>query len=207
MGIKNKIVSFAFILAILSGCLRSSNDNQNSSEESKPYSEAIVTRIKFNFKQSFEIREIKKGTSISDILISGIGFQNNSSKIKFENSDPIEQFYISDLNNDGFEELYIITRSVGSGSYANIIGVASVNGKSYKNIYVPDFDDLLIVNKDFMEGYKGHDSIFLRENKLFREFTVCLKNDISSDSIDIKRSINYKLLKIDESYTLQCDGR
>ena len=55
------------------------------------------------------------GRSLSTIRISTKGFEHNYAEV-FENKDPISNVFIADLDGNGFDEIYVITRSVGSGS-------------------------------------------------------------------------------------------
>ena len=64
------------------------------------------------------------GQSLSDITIKSSGFEHDLSET-IRDSDPIENVYVADLDNNGFDEIYIITVSTGSGSYGGVTGFAS----------------------------------------------------------------------------------
>ncbi|MDA3890036.1 MAG: hypothetical protein PF517_00070 [Salinivirgaceae bacterium] len=161
----------------------------------------------FNFDQSFEIKEVNKGTCISDNHISGIGFANNSRIIKVESADPLEAFLVADIDSDsdGFEELYILTRSVGSGSYGKIIGITSNKGKSFKQIYIPEYDNSLNLNFEYLIGYQGHDSIYVKNEKLYRQFLVFKNGNSANNPTGGIRKLEYRLIEYNGSFTLQVD--
>ncbi len=169
---------------------------QRERRSANEYQEVKITRIKFNFDQSFEVKEIKKSASFSDIIISGIGFLSSSNSIKFEWVNPLENFLVGDLDSDGFEELYLITRSVGSDLKEKIIGITSIKGKSYKAIFIPDFDKKINVNFQYLQGYKGHDSIYLKDMHLYREFPVLNESTSDRGKTLSKRLIEYKLINM-----------
>lgn len=198
------LILFLFII-LLSAC-NSKKDTRKKTEVASDYKEIKDTRIKFNYYQSFEIKEIKKGKSISDIYVLGIGFQNSSNTIKFNDVYPFESFFIADIDCDGFEELYIITRSVGSGAYVKILGITSNKGKSYKNIYVPEYDNSLDIKFKYLEGYMGHDKIYIQNKKLYREFPVFKPIDTNRKPTGGTRRILYMLNEYNNSFSLQVEN-
>ncbi|UCH65692.1 MAG: hypothetical protein JSW63_00730, partial [Ignavibacterium sp.] len=62
--------------------------------------------------------------SLSNIRINTRDFENNFSE-EFMEQDPITDLFIADLDENGFDEVYIITTSAGSGSYGTVLGFAS----------------------------------------------------------------------------------
>lgn len=197
----NFIVINACFISLLS--CSSINNKPVTTQKQANYQELKTTRIKFNFNQVFAIKEIKKGSSISDIYISGIGFQNSSAMLKFKSSDPIENYLVADIDADGFEELYLITRSVGSGSYGKIVGVSSNKGKSYKSIYIPEYDKSLNLKLDYLEGYMGNDFIYVKDKHLWREFPVYKSTDTNNNATGGICKIVYALVEYNNSFSLQ----
>jgi hypothetical protein len=61
------------------------------------------------------------GRSLSTIEISTKGFEHNYADT-FEDKDPISDVFVADLDGNGFDEIYIITTSAGSGSYGTVLG-------------------------------------------------------------------------------------
>jgi hypothetical protein len=138
--------------------------------------------------------------------VSGIGFQNSSNTIKYADVYPFEDLIITDIDTDGFEELYIITRSAGSGSYAELIGITSIKRKSYKTIYIPEYDNKLDTTFNYLNGYMGHDSIYVNNKQLCREFPIYKPTDYNANPTGGKRKIIYKLVEYNNSFSLQVDS-
>lgn len=203
------IVKITILICVfcLYGCHSDKEDKTSTppSAQKNAYQEIKKSRVKFNFNQSFEIKEIKRGSSISDIHITGIGFQNSSAILKFENQNPIETYLIADIDMNGFEEFYIITRSLGSGAHGKLIGITSYMGKSYKAIFIPENDKKLNLNFEYLIGYRGQDMYFLKNMKLFRKFPVYKNTDIQGMPTEGERLLEYKLIEYEGSFTLQVD--
>ncbi len=204
---QNSIILFFVVLLSFSFvCCKQPKSKIYKQKEESTYREVKDTRVKFNFNQSFEIKEIKIGSSLSDIHVSGIGFQNCTKTLKFMSVDPFEKLLIADIDKNGFEELYILTRSVGSGSYSQIIGITSNKGTSYKSIYIPEYDNTLDIKFDYLDGYMGHDSIYVQNKMLCREFPVYKLSDSNSKPTGGIRKIIYKLVEVDNSFSLQINS-
>jgi hypothetical protein len=122
------------------------------------------------------------------------------------NEDPLTDVFIVDLDENGFDEIYIITTSAGSGSYGNVLGFASNRDKSLSMINCTD----LQYNEEFSKGYRGQDSFTIQNNKLVRAFPVYNEGDTNQNPTGGKRKLIYGLnpgeamwqLKIEKSEML-----
>jgi len=86
----------------------------------------------------FIVRSDKSlGASIQKVTVETRNFEIVNDTYNLGEVDPIEEVFLSDLDGDGFEEIYITTRSAGSGSYGGIYGFASNRDKSVSGIYIP----------------------------------------------------------------------
>ncbi|RLD77654.1 MAG: hypothetical protein DRJ07_14375, partial [Bacteroidetes bacterium] len=132
--------------------------------EETPKSETTSKEFKTKTGKTFIITEEKPSASISKITVTPKGFTEVNESLKIEDSDPFDYALVADVNGDGFDELYIITRGAGSGSYANVYGFSSNTDKSVTPIYVPELsdDDFVAIFK----GYMGHDKFYVEGNKL-----------------------------------------
>ncbi|MEZ5008154.1 MAG: hypothetical protein R2753_08400 [Chitinophagales bacterium] len=147
---------------------------------------------------AFIISENATSASLSNIAISGKNFaQNISDTLKA--TDPLEEVLLADLNDDSFNEVYLITRSAGSGSYATIYGFSSYADKSFGQIYVPDLN----ISKEMPFGYMGHDSIFIENNQLIRTFPLYKSEDSNSKPTGEMATIIYDLVKGETGFILQ----
>ena len=65
-----------------------------------------------------------RGQSLSTLEVTSKGFEHELSEA-FEDSDPVADVLVADLDGNGFDEIYVITRSAGSGSYGDVLAFAS----------------------------------------------------------------------------------
>ncbi len=140
------------------------------------------------------------GQSLSNIRINTRDLDYNFSE-EFFDKDPITEVFLADLDDNGFDEIYIITTSAGSGSYGTVLGFASNNDKSLSMINFPDVD---FTNKVF-EGYMGHDSFIIENNKLVRTFPVYKKDDTNQNPTGGKRKLIYGLYPDEAMWQLKIE--
>jgi len=145
------------------------------------------------------------GQSLSTLVIRTKGFVHNMTET-LEDVDPISRVLVADLDGNGFDEIYIITTSAGSGSYGRVIGYASNFDKSLSRINFPDDR-----NRDTLfVGYMGHDRFAIANNRLVRTFPVYQKGDANAQPTGGMRKIIYGLhpgeamwqLKIEKAETI-----
>lgn len=138
------------------------------------------------------------GQSLSNIHLESSGFEYDLSEV-LEDSDPIKNVYIADLDKNGFDEFYIITMSSGSGSYGNIIAFASNRDKSLSMIYFPEVEE----GDERFTGYMGHDHFQLSENALIRSFPMYLPSDNNTNPTGGTRTLAYGLFPGEASWQLK----
>ena len=172
-----------------------SQSSKNDSRLQAKYSEIKEYDIKVNFSKSFMIKEVRKGSTVSDIHLTGIGFKGVSKTIHFKHTKPIYDFLVCDVNNDGFEELYIITQSGKKKPKAEIIGIVLTENESYRKIFVADNEGM--AENDNFAGYVGFDSIYIKEQHLYRNFLVK-----DSNNQEFRKTVLYTLYKYEDSYAL-----
>ncbi len=161
------------------------------------------TEFKTNSGKSIVISESDKySESMTSITIQTNGFENDDI-FTLDDIDPIAFMQLADLNQDGFEELYIITQSAGSGSYLNVIGYSSNRDKSFTPIYFPELEDSDFDKGALFEGYMGHDSFSIQDNKLVRKFPIYLENDSNSNPTGGEKEISYLLIQGEASWQLK----
>ncbi len=96
---------------------------------------------------------------------------------------------IVDLDGDQHAEILVFLTSDGSGSYGNVIAYSVNNGKSMSQITYNAEGD----SEEIKQGYMGHDSFTIQENKLQRSFPIYKENDTNANPTGGKRTILYKL--------------
>ena len=208
-----KVLLTFVILAFLSSC----DQKKATKKQEAPKPETKTETIKEVSKSSndaskefktksgkvFNIKEEKPSASISKITVTTKGFTEVNEPLQLEESDPFDHAFVADINGDGFDELYIITRGVGSGSYANIYGFSSNKDKSVTQIYVPELsdDDFVAIFK----GYMGHDKFYVEGNKLLRKYPVYKKEDTNSNPTGGDKIIEYQLKMGEASWVLEIE--
>ena len=136
----------------------------------------------------FVIEKHPNGQSLSNIVITSSGFAYNLNET-IEDSDPIKEAIDADLDSNGFDELYIITVSSGSGSYGSILAFASNRDISVSMINFSGVQG----GDTYFKGYMGHDSFSLIDQKLIRAFPIYLPADKQNKPSGGMRTLTYGL--------------
>ena len=133
------------------------------------------------------------GLSMSDFTVSFKG--DTTTRLKIADQDPMSTHFLADLDANGFDELYLITISAGSGSYGKVCGFASNKDKSFSFIYFPEITEKEIQPGELFEGYEGKDAFTIEGKNLIRQFAV------GGDGKKIK-TIRYELKKTETGFAL-----
>ena len=96
----------------------------------------------------------------------------------------------ADLNKDGYPEVVVFITEAGSGSYGDVIGYSSNNGKSMTRIQFPPTAENPAIN----QGYMGHDSFSTAEDTLVQRFPVYRAGDTNSNPSGLTRQVQYVLV-------------
>ncbi|MCX6282050.1 MAG: hypothetical protein NTU51_08805 [Bacteroidetes bacterium] len=137
----------------------------------KPGGSPPVKKFKTKTSKTFVVLESHpQGQSLSDIIVKLEGVPG--AEMKYKDTDPVNTLLMGDLDSDGYDELYITTTAAGSGSYGNIIGLASNEDKSISQIFVPTVEEKDMKTGANFEGYQGHDKFEISGNTLLRTFPV-----------------------------------
>lgn len=145
------------------------------------------------------------GASLSTIEVSTRDFEHNRPE-RYEDRDPISDVFVADLDGNGFDEIYLITTSAGSGSYGSVLAFASNRDKSLSMINFPG----IVEGDSNFEGYMGHDRFTIEDGKLIRTFPIYNEGDRNSNPTGGRRRLTYGLhpgeamwqLKIEKVETL-----
>lgn len=188
----------ASALTMIAGLLSCCSEQDNLSHSSKEYETKTGKTIVLS-----ETHPV--GQSLSTIEISTKDFEHNFPET-YEDTDPISEVFIADLDGNGFDEIYIVTTSAGSGSYGKVMGFASNKDKSLSMINFPDIQE----DDKLFEGYMGHDIFTIEDQKLIRTFPVYNKEDTNQNPTGGRRKLIYGLypgeamwqLKVEKSETL-----
>lgn len=96
----------------------------------------------------------------------------------------------ADLNQDGYPEILVFVTEAGSGSYGNVIGYSSNNGKSMTQVQFPPTAE----NPKINQGYMGHDSFSTAEDTLVQTFPVFKLTDSNANPTGPTRQVQYVLV-------------
>ena len=140
--------------------------------------------------------------SLVSVEISAAGFENGNHFI-LKDIDPIVSIELQDLDQNGFEELYIITQSAGSGSYLNVYAYASNKDLSLSPIYFPEMNNADFEEGALFEGYMGHDTFYFQDGTFVRQFPAYKKGDSNSNPTGGTKEISYLLVKGEASWQLK----
>jgi len=180
------LISFAFISCNNTVSTRdevssSIKQDETINNENKNNTQTLITK-----KGDSIYLEISTpvGMSLNNITINTPNFENTN-PISLIDIDPVNKIELYDLDNDGFEELFIFTTAAGSGSYGTIYAYSTTN-KQLKNIKVDSFK--------IDDNYSGHDSFYFDNNTLIREYP----------SSDKQIKVIYKL--IDNRLSIDTEG-
>ncbi len=136
--------------------------------------------------------KFQEGKSIASIYLITEKYVDNI-KTEFKDQDPLEDAFLYDLNLDGVDDLFLITRSTGSGSYGNVKTFLGEENKTLLPIEMPEISTDDIENDGVFVGYRGHDQFELVESELIRKFPIYKDNDKNYLPTGGTRIIIYKL--------------
>ena len=101
----------------------------------------------------------------------------------------------------GFDEIYIITTSAGSGSYGAVLGFASNKDKSPSMINFPEIQE----RDNNFKGYMGHDTFKIEQRKLVRIFPIYNQGGTNKNPTGGKRKLIYGLYPGESMWQLKLD--
>ena len=199
---------YAFTILIICSCqnTKSKSESVTTKEKIKIISNIKTTEYQTKSGKKFVVEiDHSFGESICDIKIETFGFSKRNTVYTFEETDPVKNVLITDLDKNGFEEIYIITTSAGSGSYSTIYGIASNKDKSATPIYVYETIETQLQKGELFEGYRGHNLFTLENGSLVNTFPTYNENDVNSNPSGENRKIIYSLITGEAGWILKPD--
>ncbi len=141
------------------------------------------------------------GGSIGSVTITPSGLEVDNSPITRETDGTVVLAEVADLNVDNSPEVYVYTRSAGSGSYGGLIAYAANDRKSLSEIYLPPVTD----DPEASKGYMGHDEFRVVENTLVQRFPVYRDGDTNAEPTGGTRQLQYTLEPGEAGWVLRVD--
>jgi hypothetical protein len=187
-------VLFALVMSVSSvGTVNASQSKDNAADAHKTY------RTKTG--KTLVVSETHPaGESLSTIEVRTEGFEHNFQEV-FPDRDPVSDVFTADLDGNGFDEIYIITTAAGSGSYGSVLGFASNKDKSLSMIFLPEIRE----GDAHFEGYMGHDTFRIEDQKLVRIFPIYRQGDTNSNPTGGRRKLVYGLVPGEAGWQLRVE--
>ncbi len=189
---KLHVFGLAVLLAALSAC----TDDSANKTAAKPTVEVRLPKP-FRFHKSIEI---KPGLTY-DVVSWGRGsatsgayliLRSDSSDLKFKSfsgelDGQVKDAWNMDMDSDGNPEIFIQASGEGEGSYLNLYVFEFSSSGSSNEIRFPD------LSSRSKQGYRGGDSIYVRDGKLFRQFPVYDTTDSTTRKVVSKKLLEYSI--------------
>ncbi|WP_394775997.1 hypothetical protein [Flavobacterium sp.] len=212
---KNKTI---LIVAVLAGILLSAGickiyfANKDRAVKNEKSKNAVVGDTK-SAHEITDSRELKTktgktiiltethptGPMISTITIITKGFKDDQS-IELEDIDPIEKIQLKDLDNDGFEEIYLFTRSSGSGAGGDLYVYASDKDERLLKCEKEELYKKEYLQGGLLEGFMGGNTYSFDKNMIVMEFPIYSDDDLEEiPTVETKKifySLNQSKLEI-----------
>lgn len=133
------------------------------------------------------------GASLSDLRVRLETQGSLPREVSLRDRSPLADTFAGDLDGNGEPELYLVTRSAGSGSYGGIIAVLPGAGGALVTVEPPAVTEADLAAGQPFEGYAGHDRWSAAGHRLWREFPVYRAGDINTAPGGGTRRIGYSL--------------
>ena len=202
----HKTIFFVLIIVALTSCQNSKNQKVNNFVTDKANEEDKIEVSQYQTqsgKQFIVYADYSIGASICDLKIETKDFTKVNTIHKLGLTDPVKDVFITDLDNNGFEEIFIVTTSAGSGSYSNIYGIASNNDKSATPIYIPKPSQKQLGQGGIFEGYRGHNKFCVENGIITNTFPVFKDADTNATPTGKNKKLSYTLFAGEAGWILQ----
>lgn len=193
---RSTVYSFLALLsaAIVAGCT-TSNENKGEVVKTAPIKKQITEPFRFH-----RVIEVKPGLTF-DVVSWGRGsettgafliLRSDSTNLKYRSTSAeldgkIIDAWNMDMDSDGNPEIFIHAEGEGEGSHLNMyVYEFNDNGSSQKLT----FPGLSTSTK---KGYKGQDTIFVKDGKLRRQFPVYEDKDAPNKPTGGQKMLEYSL--------------
>jgi hypothetical protein len=141
------------------------------------------------------------GENLSTVKISSECLHLNS-PIVLRDINPIEKVIVSDLNKDGYDEIYITTRSIDTNSFSELFGFASDKDKGLTQINLKN-DRRDSKKVGIFDGCLGHEIYKFEKEAIVLEFPVYNEKNGDSTPTGATRVITYALNSDKSGYHLE----
>jgi hypothetical protein len=133
------------------------------------------------------------GASLSDLRVRLETPATLPREVSLRDRDPLREAFAGDLDGNGVPELYLVTQSAGSGSYASIIAVLPGPDAALIAVEPPAPADADFAPGAPFAGYGGHDRWSIEGSRLVRTFPLHRPGDVNAAPGGGTRRIVYAL--------------
>jgi len=137
---------------------------------------------------TFRIESANRGSE-NRVTVTPTGLAKDNAVVSAEADGTVVGAEVADLDADGSPEVYVYTRSAGSGSYGAVLAWAANRKQTLSAVTMPD----LMADKVAAAGYGGHDEFAVVESSLVRRFKVMRPGDANASPTGKVRQIPYRL--------------
>lgn len=141
-------------------------------------------------------------SSLVNILVE-VRLAGDTLAVDFGEADPVHGIILDDLDKDGYQELYIDTRSPDPEAYGTIYGIYSEKDESVAMIFYEGATPYTMKEGEPYDGYRGHDQFRFEQGKLTNAVPVFKPEDNDSLPSGGTRTITYELVKSPEAVRLR----
>lgn len=186
------ILAVMVLIFAMTGCKNTNKSGMTVSQVTTTTDNQKTNQIEMRTKTGKDIL-IKEthpdGAGISKVQIQTKGFKIDQT-IEVGNIDPVVKTQLCDLDHDGFDELFIFTKSSGFGNAGEFYVYASDKDKKLVGIRTPAEPDSTVAR---IKGYMGHDSFTFSQDTLIRDLPRYKAKDKSSKPTGGTERIYYQL--------------
>jgi hypothetical protein len=194
MKVVNSILAASLMIISLGSSCRNKEPVKKTTSMALP---KTVVMEPFRFHKAIEV---KPGLTL-DVLSWGRGsetdgaymvLRSDSTHMKYKSTSgeldgKIVDAWNMDLDSDGNPELFIQSKGEGEGSHLNMYVYEYSDGGSAQELNFPS------LKGSQKEGYKGQDSVYIKEGILMRSFPVFDEGDSTNTPTNEKKTLIYKL--------------
>lgn len=201
-----KTIFLTLVVIFLASCHNSKNKKANNLPTDETNAKSKIETNKYQTqsgKQFIISADYSIGASICDLKIETSGFTEKNTIHKLGLTDPVTDVFIIDLDKNGYEEIYLITTSAGSGSYSTIYGLASNKDKSATPIYIYEPSQKQLGQGGIFEGYRGHNKFDVQNGIITNTYPTFDDADTNAKPSGKKRNLSYSLMSGEAGWILQ----
>lgn len=201
-----KRLLFHFLVILILSACSNSGQKQNTIINSEGKADNPIEKKEFitvSGKKLIISVDKSIGASISKVTLETKNFEITNDTFDIGETDPVEDVFLADLDNNGFQEFYFTTRSAGSGSYSKIYGFASNNDKSVTPVHIPEWNGSDNESEPFFKGFQGHNTFSVINGQLYHIFPVYLPEDSNANPTGGIRKIKYILVASEAGWILK----